>query len=143
MARHLEPSQENPFIEIGRLISDETYKRQKKQIQLENMILDILRKDEGEIIIGEVKKSSRFQKSALMQLAFYLKGLKELGIEARGELLFPREKKKKEVTLTPDMIRELERAEEDIEKLISLSHPPEAKKIRFCPKCGYNELCWA
>jgi CRISPR-associated exonuclease Cas4 len=143
MSRQLEPAQENPFIEIGRLISEETYQRDKKQIRLENMVIDLLRREEQEIIIGEVKKSSRFQKSALMQLAFYLKRLKEHGIEAKGQLLFPKEKKKLQVELTADMEQELQRAEAAIRELISQQHPPPAEKNRFCPKCGYNEFCWA
>jgi len=143
MSRQLEPAQENPFIELGRLISEETYQRDKKQIRLENMVIDLLRREEQEVIIGEVKKSSRFQKSALMQLAFYLKRLKEHGIEAKGQLLFPKEKKKLQVELTADMEQELQRAETAIRELISQQHPPPAKKNRFCPKCGYNEFCWA
>lgn len=143
MSRHLEPSQENPFIEIGRLISEESYRRDKKEIRLENMVIDILRRNDQEVIIGEVKKSSRFQKSALMQLVFYLNKLRGLGIEARGELLFPKEKKKLQVELSPELEKELQMAEEAITELISQEHPPPPEKNRFCSKCGYNEFCWA
>jgi CRISPR-associated exonuclease Cas4 len=72
MSRNLNPDQQNPFIEIGRLISQESYKRERKEIRLENIVIDILRKEGEEIVIGEVKKSSKFEKSARMQLAYYL-----------------------------------------------------------------------
>lgn len=143
MARHIEPSQENPFIEIGRLLSEESYKRDRKEIRLENMTIDILRRGEEGIIIGEVKKSSRHKESAKMQLAFYLYRLKAMGVEARGELLFPEERKKMEVVLSPDIEDRLKRAINGIEEIIHLDAPPSARKTRFCSKCGYSEFCWA
>jgi len=143
MARQLEPAQENPFIELGRLLSEETYKRDRKEIRLENIVIDIIRRDSDELIVGEVKKSSRYKRSATMQLAYYLKRLKSLGIEAKGELLFPKEKKRINISLTPELESELKEAEEDIQKIISLDSPPVAQKIKFCKNCGYNEFCWA
>ncbi|MEW6687212.1 MAG: CRISPR-associated protein Cas4 [Candidatus Edwardsbacteria bacterium] len=143
MAHQLEPSQENPFIEIGKLISEESYSRERKQIHLENIVIDVLRRDDGQVIVGEVKKSSRFENSAKMQLAFYLYNLKEKGIEAKGELLFPREKKRIEIFLKPEIENEIKKAKAEIKTIIGLEKPPEAKKIRFCRKCGYQEFCWA
>ncbi|MGB9823408.1 CRISPR-associated protein Cas4, partial [Thermodesulfovibrio sp.] len=107
MSRQLTPWQENPFIEIGRLLSEEAYKRERKEIHLENIVIDLLKTEGENVVIGEVKKSSRFEKSARMQLAFYLWRLKQLGIEATGQLLFPKEKKKIIVTLTKELKAEL------------------------------------
>ena len=143
MARQLGPSQENPFIEIGRLISQESYKRDRKEIRLENMVIDLIRGREGGVIVGEVKKSSRYERSARMQLAFYLYRLKTLGIDARGELLFPRERKKIGVTLNQTLVEELEEAIRDIEEITRSDVPPPVRRIRFCSKCGYNEFCFA
>jgi len=143
MSRQLEPSQENPFIEIGRLISEDSYNRDRREIRIDNLVIDVLRRDDEQIVIGEVKKSSRFEKSAIMQLAFYLSRIKEMGVQARGELLFPKEKKRMEVWLTPEIEEELKNAEAEIQRIINSKHPPEPKKNRFCPKCGYNEFCWA
>ncbi len=143
MARRIEPSQENTFIEIGRLISEESYKRERKEIRLENIVIDILRRGDEQVIIGEVKKSSRYEKSAMMQLAFYLSKIKGMGIEAKGELLFPKEKKKLEVELTSEIENELKDVENNILKIINTELPPKAEKNRFCKNCGYNEFCWA
>ena len=141
MAREMNPNQEDPFIEIGRIISNESYKREKKEIRLEGMVIDLLKIEKGNVIIGEVKKSSRFEKSAKMQLAFYLLKLKEMGINAKGELLFPKEKKKIEVILNDEIEKELKKAQKEIRGIINLEKPPEAKKIRFCKKCAYEEFC--
>lgn len=143
MSRQLEPNQDNPFIELGRFILEESYKREKKEIHLENMVIDLLKTEDGEIIVGEVKKSSRFEEAAKMQLAYYLMRLKKLGIYAKGILLFPKEKKKIEVTLTEKLEHELIEAQKEIKRIIALSMPPKAKMIKFCKKCGYQEFCWS
>jgi len=143
MSRNLNPDQDNSFIEIGRLISEESYKRERKEIRLENIVIDILKKEGEDLIIGEVKKSSKFEKSARMQLAYYLWRLKQLGIEAKGELLFPKEKKRISVTLTKEIEEELEKAQREIKSIIQREIPPPTKKIKFCLKCGYREFCWA
>ncbi len=143
MSRQLNPSQSNPFIEIGRLISKESYQKERKEIHLENMIIDVLRTKENKIIVGEVKKSSRFEKAATMQLAYYLYRLKLLGLDAQGELLFPKEKKNLTVTLTPELEEELTSALEKINSILEMERPPEPKKIKFCSKCGYQEFCWS
>ncbi len=143
MSRNLEPWQENPFIEIGRLISEEAYDRERKEIRLENIVIDLLKTNEGDIVIGEVKKSSRFERSAKMQLAYYLLRLKEFGISASGQLLFPKEKKKIIITLTPELENELFQAIQQIKSIIQMELPPPPEKIKFCPKCGYQEFCWS
>jgi len=143
MSRQLTPWQDNPFIEIGRLISEESYKREKKEIHIENMVIDLLKIDEENIVICEIKKSSRFEKSAKMQLAYYLLRLKQLGISATGQLLFPKERKKLTVTLTKEIEDELISAQREIKSIIQMGMPPPAKKIKYCSKCGYREFCWS
>lgn len=143
MSRQLEPAQANPFIEIGRLISEDSYKRDRKEVHLENMVIDLLKTEGEDIIIGEVKKSSRYEKAARMQLAYYLLRLKRLGIEAKGQLLFPKERKKLTVELTPALEVELKEAQNRIEEIIALDTPPLPQKIKFCKRCGYQEFCWA
>lgn len=149
MSRHLEPHQGNPFVEIGRLMSQETYKRDRKEIIIQTqeqsggMVIDLIKVKGEDLVVAEVKKSSRFEKSATMQLAYYLFRLKMLGIEAKGELLFPKEKKKICVILTEKLEKELFDAQNEIKKLTSLEKPPEVKLIKFCKKCGYQELCWS
>jgi len=143
MSRQLTPWQDNPFIEIGRLISEESYKREKKEIHIENMVIDLLKIDEENIVICEIKKSSRFEKSAKMQLAYYLLRLKQLGISATGQLLFPKERKKLTVILTKEIEDELISAQKEIKSIIQMEMPPPAKKIKYCSKCGYREFCWS
>ena len=142
MAHELNPNQEDSFLEIGRLLGENAYERERKEITVGNMKIDLIRKDNGETIIGEIKKSSRFENSAKMQLAFYLHRLKQKGIEAKGELLIPKEKKRIPVQLTEEMDSELKRAFSEIEKIMEQPRPCEPVKVRYCTHCAYREFCW-
>ena len=142
-AHEINPAQESSYLELGKIIAEESYERMKKEVVVGNMKFDIIKKDNSNIVVGEVKKSSAGKKSALMQLAFYLYRLKEMGIDAKGELLIPKERKKIPVELNADIEKELQRATAEIKDIISWEIPPEPEKNKFCTKCAYREFCWA
>jgi len=143
MGRKISPDEDDSNIELGRFIHENAYEREKKEVSLGNIKIDIVKAKDGQIVIGEVKKSSKFLESAEMQLAYYLYQLWKIGINGKGELLFPKEKKKIQVELTDNKIKELKEAEKDILTIIYSNTPPAAKKIPFCKSCAYAELCWA
>ncbi len=143
MARHLVPDQDQENIQIGRIIGENTYPRDKKELDLGNAKLDLIRTENGDLVVGEVKKSSRFVESASKQLLFYLLQLKEMGIDARGELLIPEEKKKINVLLDENSQNEILSAIKDIEDIAIEPVPPEPVKNKYCRKCAYSEFCWA
>ena len=142
MVHELGPDQENPFLEIGRLLQKDTYAREKKEIVAGNMKIDSLRKRNGEVVVGEIKKSSRFLKPATMQLAFYLYRLRKVGVDVKGELLIPKEKKRISVELTADIENELKHAFHQIKEIMIRNNPPEPVKNKYCTKCAYREFCW-
>jgi CRISPR-associated exonuclease Cas4 len=143
MAHGLNPETENPFLELGRLIHEVSYPREKKEFSAPGMKIDLLQKRDGQLIVGEVKKSSRFVRSAKMQLAYYLWRLKQMGIKANGELLIPKERKRIPVELTEELQCELEEAMENIRAIIALETPPAPVSNRFCRNCAYRDICWA
>jgi CRISPR-associated exonuclease Cas4 len=143
MSHELNPEEDNTLMELGRVIHESSYKRDAKEISAEGMKFDIVRKEGGKIVVCEVKKSSRFELPSRMQLAYYLYKLKSKGIEASGELLFPKEKKKVVIELDEETERELQNAEAEMQKIIAQERPPEARKTRFCAKCAYAEFCWS
>ncbi|MFZ3131967.1 MAG: Dna2/Cas4 domain-containing protein, partial [Desulfosporosinus sp.] len=61
----------------------------------------------------------------------------------KGELLFPKEKRKEEVELTSELERELDVAALEIEKIAQQDTPPLLRKIPLCRNCAYKEFCWA
>ncbi len=143
IGHELNAFQENPLIELGRLIHQTSYVDRRKEIEVENVKFDLIRTESGEMVVGEIKKSSKFKKPAMMQLLFYLYKLKKIGVEAKGELLFPKEKKRERVELTPEMEQEIETAIRNIRRILNASVPPPAVKCRFCSKCAYFEFCWS
>lgn len=144
MLHQVNPDEDDPNMDLGRFIHEMTYGRDKsKEISLGNIRLDIVRQDKEGMVIGEVKKSSKYLQSARMQLGFYLLELKERGIDAKGELLFPKEKRKEEVILTKGMEQELLDTMDSIRQLAKESRPPRAQKIGLCKNCAYKEFCWA
>ncbi len=137
----IEADQENDILLLGRHIHETFYKKQKKEFTIDNTIkIDILLNKK---VIGEIKKSSKYIKSARMQVAYYLYYLKQKGIYLKGEFLFPEERKREKVILTKDIESELENAIKEINKLINLDTPPKPKKVHYCKTCAYKELCWS
>lgn len=143
MAHELIPDQDNSFLELGRIIEENFYKRESKYYQVENMKIDLVRKEKEYLLIGEVKKSSRYEKSMVMQLVFYLKKLKEFGLNVIGEVLIPKERKIIRVELNEDYEKELEKSINDIKSIIQLEKPPKLEKNKFCKNCAYREFCWS
>ncbi len=142
MSRHIVPDQEDDNILIGRFLQEFSYRRSKKEVCLENVKLDLIKRGKGSIVVGEVKKSSRYLKSAKMQLAYYLLRLKEKGILAEGELLIPEERKKENVRLCLELEKEIYDTVIAIKNIISNEKPPEPKKIGYCRNCAYRDFCW-
>lgn len=142
ITHQLTPDQDDTNVALGRFIDETSYAREKKQLVVGSSKIDVYRFAEGELVVGEVKKSSRYRKSARMQLAFYLKELAARGIDARGELRFPKERIREEVVLDSAIMAELEKAEQEILKLVDMEKPPPPSKNRFCKRCAYAEFCW-
>ncbi|MDK2906801.1 MAG: CRISPR-associated exonuclease Cas4 [Petrotoga sp.] len=143
ISHHLTPDQDDTNIAIGRLIDETSYSREKKQLSLGSSKMDIFSVVDGKLVVGEVKKSSRYQESARMQLAFYLRELAKRGVEAIGELRFPEEKKRETITLDAALLEELENVERDILRIVYLEQPPPPVKNKWCRKCAYAEFCWS
>ncbi len=51
MARNIITDQDNPYVELGRFINESTYKRDRKQIHLENVVIDLTRVDDEKVIV--------------------------------------------------------------------------------------------
>lgn len=143
MARNMVPDQDNSNVDLGRFIHEQSYQREKKEISLGHIKLDIVHKGSEGLVVGEVKKTSRFEVSARMQLAYYLTELEKAGLTAKGELRFPKEKRRETVELTGEIRAKLDAAVRDILRIAYLDHPPEPVRIKFCKNCAYAEFCWS
>lgn len=90
MAHRLEPDPEDDNIQYGRFLHQFSHQRRKKEVSLGHVILDIIREENGRVIIGEIKKSSKYMTSARMQLLYYLRELKGWGSTPKASYAFLR-----------------------------------------------------
>ncbi len=143
-AHQINPTSSYDNLLIGKLISETSYKRGKKEISFGNIKIDMIKNENGMILVSEIKKSSKGLKAAEMQLLFYLLQLKKENIEAEGELLIPKERKKYKIQLTEEKEKELTESISQIKYIISKEKPPQiSKQKRFCNKCAFFEFCWS
>ena len=143
-ARQINPDQEIDLLLLGRLISEESYYREKKEILFEGMKIDFVKMQEGEIfLLCEIKRSSKGLKAAIMQLAFYIKKLKEIGIYSKGEILIPKEKRRIPFELTEELEEELRKSLAEMKSIMFNDNPPAVFKTSFCKSCGFFEFCFA
>lgn len=143
MSHQINPDEDNPNVDLGRFIHEQSYQREKKEISIGNIKLDIVKKGKDGLVVGEVKKSSRFADSARMQLAYYLSELEKAGLTAKGELYFPKEKKRDTVELNDEVKSKLDSAVRDILRISYLDKPPEPARCKWCKNCAYTEFCWS
>lgn len=130
-------------IKVGRLIHEDSFKNDKKNIQLDGTISLDLIKHENELKIMEVKKSSKLIEPAKYQLLYYLWYIKrKTGKSGYGTLNYPKERKTVKVELTPEKEKEIEDILEKVKEIVNLPKPPEPVKKPYCKKCSYYELCW-
>lgn len=143
MSRNISGNQYNEFIAIGRLLSDETYKRDKKEIMIGGNKIDIIRQKDGVITLIETKKSSKMIEASQMQLLFYLYNISKRDRTIKGEIRIPKEKKVFPMELTEERIVEIEELISEIRCLLQQESAPQKEWIKFCKTCSYLEFCWS
>lgn len=143
MSRNISGDQYNEFLAIGRLISEESYQRNKKEINIGSNKIDFIRKENDSLIIAETKKSSKMLKATEAQLLFYLYSYKNKFREVKGEIRIPKEKKIIEVELTKEKADYIEGLVEEINSIVDKDSAPLKKRIKACSSCSYLEFCWS
>ncbi len=143
MAHSISPDEDNVLIDLGRIIHQEFFKRENKEFELGSVKIDIIKANEKYVLVAEIKKSSKFLESAMMQLVYYLWRLKILGINAKGKLLFPKERKHLDIELNDELENKLINALNHVKEIASSDKAPKACRIRYCRNCAYFEFCWS
>lgn len=138
---HIDQEQTSDTVALGKFISESTYKREKHEIQIDNIVLDFF--DAQNKIIHEVKKSDKMEETHIWQVKYYISVLESKGIGGvKGVIDYPKLRKKIEVELTGNDRIELNNIETDIERITTLEKPPEVINKPFCKKCAYYDLCY-
>ena len=143
IAHQIEANQDDDLLAQGRLNTEAHYERREKEVTLPGGVrVDQVRREKGQLILSEVKKSSKFLPAAKLQLAYYLWVLEQEGVEAIGEVLVPDERKREEVGLV-EMRGGLLRVIDAIGVLTVEPRPPKAEWLHYCKTCAYSEFCWS
>ncbi|BBB31816.1 CRISPR-associated protein Cas4 [Thermotomaculum hydrothermale] len=145
MSRQLTADQSNEFLEIGRLIDESTFSKEKKKIFIPdlNAMIDLILKEDGILFVAEIKKSVKTLNSGILQLKYYLYLLEKKKVKANGVIKIPREKKSVIVELNNDDRKFIEEQLVKLNEIIKSEKPPKAKKIKFCSKCAHFDFCWS
>ncbi|WP_036226045.1 CRISPR-associated protein Cas4 [Mesoaciditoga lauensis] len=142
--RRFVPERDNSYIELGRFLHQNSYsKKGTKEIELPGARVDVIWEEGICTIVGEIKKSSHSVKGARIQLLYYLKILKDLGVEAKGQIMIPKERKKIDVELNSETLKEIEKIIKGVKELEKLEIPPKPEWKPWCAKCGFSDFCWA
>lgn len=132
---------ENENVMLGKLLDENSYKKDKKHIMVDETInIDFIRDWK---VLHEIKKSRSIEEASLWQVKYYLYFLEERGIEVeKGVLDYPKLKKIEEVYLSDEDTIRIKEILKDIENIVSLENPPALINSKICKKCAYYEYCY-
>lgn len=137
----LEDESEN--VKLGKILHEDSFKRENDYL-IDNLInIDFIKLSDC-VEIHEVKKTQKMEKSHECQLLYYMYYLKnEKGIDnIKGFLDYPKNRKKRQIFLTPEKEDELISIIKNINE-INTKDMPKPKKSRICNKCAYFEFCFS
>jgi CRISPR-associated exonuclease Cas4 len=135
----MEQNHEN--VRIGKILDEETYKKDNKHINIDNVInIDFIR---SQGILHEIKKSRKIEEAGILQVKYYLYYLQKKGVSGiKAKIDYPLLKNTLDIELTEEDIEELEEVLQKINSIVKAEVPPELKKKRICRSCAYYDLCF-
>ena len=122
----MEQNSENVL--IGKLLDEESYSRNDKHINIDNVInIDYIKSDE---VLHEIKKSRKIEEASIMQVKYYLYYLKKRGVKGvTGKIDYPLLKQTLDVFLEDEDIEEIEIVLKHIKGIVNfekrIMHPPD------------------
>lgn len=132
--------QENENVEIGKIIDQETYQRDEKHINIDNIInIDFIK---NKNILHEVKKSRKIEEAGQLQVKYYLYYLKKRGITMTAQIDYPLLRQTVEVVLTEEDMEIMDNILDDIKLIVNQEKPSQIRKSRICKSCAYFDLCY-
>ena len=132
---------ENEDVQIGKIVDDTSYIREKKHINIDNIInIDYFQDSH---ILHEVKKSKSIEIAGIWQLKYYIYYLKGRGVEnLSGRIDYPLLKKNVQVELAQEDESAIRQQVEKIKDIVSAGSPPKVESKSICKKCAYYDLCY-
>jgi CRISPR-associated exonuclease Cas4 len=138
---HIQCEQNSDLVAQGKLLHENSYQRQIKELELGPIKIDVFDRKNG--VIHEVKKSKAMEESHVWQLKYYLYYFeKVLHIKVRGILKYPLLKKTVDVELSDSDREHLGHVMIDIASLKKSPTVPRVIDKPFCKTCSYYDFCY-
>ncbi len=133
---------ESDIVKLGKLVHKEFYQRERKDVQIGPIAIDVVRKG-NELEIQEVKRAKSMEKADIFQMLYYLFYLSNLGISAKGRITYPKSKEVVNVELDEEKSKDLEKILREIDELKRKKEMPKPVRKKHCRKCAYFEFCFS
>lgn len=141
-AHNINFEQESDMVALGKIISEYSYGRKDREIEIDQtIVIDWI--DFENKIIHEVKKSNALAEAHIWQVKYYIYYLETKGITGfKGEINYPKMRKKETVNISDEDREKLNLVLDEIRNLILSDRPPQAVRIPACKLCSYFQFCW-
>lgn len=132
---------ENEDVMLGKLLDENSYRRDEKHINIDNVInIDFIK---GHRELHEIKKSKSIEEAGIWQVKYYLYYLAQRGLrDMKARIDYPLLKQNLTVELLSEDEHELECIIEEINRVRKQEIPPDFCEKKICRKCAYHDLCF-
>ena len=133
--------QNSELVAIGKILDEDSYKKEKKEILIDNTInIDFIKNG---AVLHEVKKTKSIEEAGIWQIKYYMYYLEKKQVEnIKAKIDYPLLKETKEIILSDSDRKVLDDVIQDIEKLINEESIPKKINSKICKKCSYYDLCY-
>ena len=131
---------DNENVMLGKLLDENSYRRDDKHINIDNVInIDFIKEHQE---LHEIKKSKAIEEAGIWQVKYYLYYLQKRGVNnLKGKIDYPLLKKSLIIELSEKDTKILERIISEITEIKRKDIPSACVNSKLCKKCAYYDLC--
>ena len=128
--------QNSELVELGKILDETSYIREKKSILIDNTInIDFIKNN---TVIHEVKKTRAIEEAGEWQIKYYIYYLEQKGVKNIEAVVdYPLLKQKREIFLTEEDRKILKNILEQLKKTMTDERPQKTINNKICKKCAY------
>ena len=132
---------ENENVQLGKLLDENSYKRDDKHIEIDGIInIDFIHEKNE---LHEIKKSKSIEEAGIWQVKYYFYYLKKRNVDGlHGVIDYPLLKKNVDVELSDEDCKKLDDIIKEIISVKNQEYPPKLEEKKICKKCAYYDLCF-
>lgn len=128
----------------GKLLEQTSFRQRPKkwkEISLGHSKIDHF--DPRQRLVREIKKSPKLEHAHVAQVQYYLYALEQRGVaNAKGIIEYPKQRKTTKVELTPEIRKDIQQWEKEIQRIVKQKKCPEIVKKSYCKTCAFYDFCY-